>query len=197
MAWLVTLTSHAQSSFEEDWQHRLEQKLHMLNNYIYYISDKENNYSDRKEYRAIALNLFIEHGEPYYIDEVKRRGACIQIRSKYRGRPRNILVKDYLTGLITMRYDKIRIESIDYLPFSIGSLRKVDEDKYECTGVTTQAFCGFIDGKPIFKKINRKRVKMQVYIEKTIRANPNGELITENEYHVMLGDIQASEIIKN
>ena len=66
---------------------------------------------------------------------------------------------------------------------------KIDDDTYVCTCYFEQAFCGYRDGKPVYKDITRKKVKCYV-VRQVILDEQEGE---QHEYMVMLGDVTALE----
>jgi len=172
---------------------RAQQKVKQMTNYIEYMASKEESYEDRMEYRTLALNLFIGHGEPYTLNDATRRGVYMQITSKLRKKPRERLMKDYFTGLINMRYSKVTIESTDIKDIKVSDLKKVGEHEYECTCTFVQAFCGYRDGRPVYKDITKKRVTCHVLEEETVTVTETGDIKTEYEYIVLLGDVEALE----
>lgn len=192
LLFMASLT-YAQSNVEDLIAKRAQQKVKQMTNYVEYMANKDESLEDRKEYRTLALNLFIGHGEPYTLNDTTRKGVYMQITSKYRKKPTERLMKDYFTGLINMRYNKVVIESTDVKDIKVSELRKVGENEFECTCTFVQAFCGYRDGRPVYKDITKKRVTCQIFGEETVKVMANGEIKTSYEYIVLLGDVEALE----
>lgn len=192
LLFMASLT-YAQSNVEDLIAKRAQQKVKQMTNYVEYMANKDESLEDRKEYRTLALNLFIGHGEPYTLNDTTRKGVYMQITSKYRKKPTERLMKDYFTGLINMRYNKVVIESTDVKDIKVSELRKVGENEFECTCTFVQAFCGYRDGRPVYKDITKKRVTCHIFGEETVKVMANGEIKTSYEYIVLLGDVEALE----
>ena len=191
----ASTVSYAQSSKSDLIARRAQQKVKQMTDYVAYMANKEKPIEDRKEYRIAALNLFIGHGEPYIVNGASREGVYMQITSKYRKKPTQRLMKDYFTGLINMRYSKVVIESSDIADIKVSELKKVADHEYECTCTFVQAFCGYRDGKPVYKDITKKRVTCRIIEEETVNITDSGDIKTEYEYVVLLGDVEALETI--
>ena len=192
LLFMASLT-YAQSNVEDLIAKRAQQKVKQMTNYVEYMANKDESLEDRKEYRTLALNLFIGHGEPYTLNDTTRKGVYMQVTSKYRKKPTERLMKDYFTGLINMRYNKVVIESTDVKDIKVSELRKVGENEFECTCTFVQAFCGYRDGRPVYKDITKKRVTCHIFGEETVKVMANGEIKTSYEYIVLLGDVEALE----
>lgn len=192
LLFMASLT-YAQSNVEDLIAKRAQQKVKQMTNYVEYMANKDESLEDRKEYRTLALNLFIGHGEPYTLNDATRKGVYMQITSKYRKKPTERLMKDYFTGLINMRYNKVVIESTDVKDIKVSELRKVGENEFECTCTFVQAFCGYRDERPVYKDITKKRVTCHIFGEETVKVMANGEIKTSYEYIVLLGDVEALE----
>lgn len=192
LLFMASLT-YAQSNVEDLIAKRAQQKVKQMTNYVEYMANKDESLEDRKEYRTLALNLFIGHGKPYTLNDTTRKGVYMQITSKYRKKPTERLMKDYFTGLINMRYNKVVIESTDVKDIKVSELRKVGENEFECTCTFVQAFCGYRDGRPVYKDITKKRVTCHIFGEETVKVMANGEIKTSYEYIVLLGDVEALE----
>lgn len=191
----ASTVSYAQSSKSDLIARRAQQKVKQMTDYVAYMANKEKPIEDRKEYRIAALNLFIGHGEPYIVNGDSREGVYMQITSKYRKKPTQRLMKDYFTGLINMRYSKVVIESSDIADIKVSELKKVADHEYECTCTFVQAFCGYRDGRPVYKDITKKRVTCRIIEEETVKISDTGAIETEYEYVVLLGDVEALETI--
>ena len=192
LLFMASLT-YAQSNVEDLIAKRAQQKVKQMTNYVEYMANKDESLEDRKEYRTLALNLFIGHSDPYTLNDTTRKGVYMQITSKYRKKPTERLMKDYFTGLINMRYNKVVIESTDVKDIKVSELRKVGENEFECTCTFVQAFCGYRDGRPVYKDITKKRVTCHIFGEETVKVMANGEIKTSYEYIVLLGDVEALE----
>ena len=187
--------AYAQPNNENAMTIRAVQKVKQLADYITYMADKEKPIEDRKEYRQAALNLFIGQGKSYIVNGAPREGVYMLITSKHRKRAVQRLMKDYFTGLINMRYSKVVIESSEITDIKVSELKKVADHEYECTCTFVQAFCGFHDGKPIYKKIPHKRVTCRIFEEGTVKVADSSDIETGYEYVVLLGDVEALEAI--
>ena len=187
--------AYAQPNNENAMTMRVVQKVKQLADYITYMADKEKPIRDRKEYRQAALNLFIGQGKSYIVNGAPREGVYMLITSKHRKRAVQRLMKDYFTGLINMRYSKVVIESSEITDIKVSELKKVADHEYECTCTFVQAFCGFHDGKPIYKKIPHKRVTCRILEEEIAKITDSGDIETGYEYVIWLGDVEALETI--
>lgn len=47
-------------------------------------------------------------------------------------------MKDYLTGLINLRYSKVDVVSTDIYGISMSELQKIDDNEYVCTACYVQ-----------------------------------------------------------
>lgn len=188
---------HAQSNISNnpDLKRRAAECVAQMNDYISFMSDKAKDLKTRGVYRSEALNLFIAQGEAYeeettdeygHIQKVHKDGAMMEITSKFRRRPTHRLIKDYFTALMNMRYSKVDIQSTDVAEIEVSNLKKVGDGHYTCTCYFEQAFCGYRDGKPVYKDITRKKVECHIFVLDT----EEGEM-----YIVRLGDVTALETI--
>ena len=78
LLFMASLT-YAQSNVEDLIAKRAQQKVKQMTNYVEYMANKDESLEDRKEYRTLALNLFIGHGEPYTLNDTTRKGVYMQI----------------------------------------------------------------------------------------------------------------------
>ena len=187
--------AYAQPNNENAMTIRAVQKVKQLADYITYMADKEKPIEDRKEYRQAALNLFIGQGKSFIVNGAPREGVYMLITSKHRKKPAQRLMKDYFTGLINIRYSKVVIESSEIADIKVSELKKVADHEYECTCTISSAFCGFHDGKPIYKKLPHKRVTCRIFEEGTVKVADSSDIETGYEYVVLLGDVEALEAI--
>jgi hypothetical protein len=188
---------YAQSNISknEDLKRRAAECVAQMNDYIQFMSDKDKALKTRGVYRSEALNLFIAQGEAYEEEttdefgrtqKIHKDGAMMEITSKFRRKPTHRLIKDYFTALMNLRYTKVDIQSTDVADIEVSNLKKVGDGHYTCTCYFEQAFCGYRDGKPVYKDITRKKVECHIFVLDT----EEGEL-----YIVRLGDVTALETI--
>lgn len=190
---LSATLAYSQPNNEDAITIRTVHKVKQLTDYINYMADKNLPIEDRLKYRQAALNLFIGQGEAYIVNG-SPRGVYMKITSKYRKKPVVRLMKDYFTGLVHQRYNRINIVSVEVVnDIKISELKKVGEKEYECT-CTVSAFYGFHDGKPIYKKVPHKRVTCRIIEEETIQISSSGQTNKKVEYAVGLGDVEAIEV---
>lgn len=185
--------AYAQGDLSVNATKAASQKVKQLANYIEYMANKNKPYEDRKGYRTLALNLFIERGDSFIQNDEMRKGCIIQITTKYRKKPTERLMKDYFKGLINMKYSKVNIESVNIAEIKVSDLKKVDEHQYECTCYFTMAFCGYRDGHSLYKDITRVCVVCHISESEITGITDNGQPIYENI--VLLGDVVASVIL--
>lgn len=178
---LIAVSASAQDK-QDMLRRRAAQKVGQMCDYIEFMANPQNQLATRKYYRLMALNLFINRGESYEEDGRTKKGAMMEVTSVNKKTPKHSLVKDYFTGLMNLRYEKVTISTTEVSDIRVSSLRRVGENEYVCTCYFEQVFCGYRDGRPIYRDITRKRVKCYVFVEQT----EDGE-----EYIVMLGDVTA------
>lgn len=166
---------------------RAAQKVGQMCDYIEFMANPSNQLKTRKYYRTRALSLFINRGEAYEEDGRLKEGVLMEITSVNKKKPVRRLMKNYFTGLMNMNYEKVEISSTEVSEIEVGKLRPIAENEYVCTCYFEQVFCGYRDGRPIYRDITRKRVECRVLVEQT----EDGE-----EYIVMLGDVTAIDTRK-
>ncbi len=178
----MAVSVSAQQSKEEMLQRRAAQKVGQLCDYIEFIANPENSVKARTYYRDNALNLFINQGEAYEENGRRKDGVRMEVTSVNRKGKTSRLVKDYLNGLMKLNYSKVDISTTEVAKIRVSDLKKIDDDTYMCTCYFEQTFCGYRDGKPVYRDITRKKVQC------FLKAEPTEE---GTEYIVMLGDITA------
>ncbi len=189
VAIMTITTSYAQYNIQEVLERRAAEKVGQLCDYIEFMANPENDYKTRNSYKTKALNLFINKGNEYEEDGIYKRGVFMEVTSVWRKKPSRRLMKDYFTGLMNMRYSKVKIESTEVSNIKVSRLQQIDDDTYVCTCYFEQAFCGYRDGIPVYKDITRKKVKCYV-LKETILDDQGG---VQYEYMVLLGDVTALE----
>lgn len=177
----ITISASGQSK-EDMLRRRAAQKVGQMCDYIEFMADKVKNIDTRKYYRLMALNLFINKGNAYEEDGRMKEGVLMEITSVNRKKTDHPLIREYFTNLINLRYEKVVINTTEVADIRVSNLQRIDDNEYVCTCYFEQAFCGYRDGKPIYKDITRKKIKCYVFVEQT----EDGE-----EYIVMLGDVTA------
>ncbi len=93
-------------------------------------------------------------------------------------------MRDYFDSLVhsTGLYTDVKIVAVEIIDIKVSELRKIDTNKWICTCVYDQAFEGYNDGHPSFRKIATKSIKCYVTAEET----EDGW-----EYISLLGDVYA------
>lgn len=182
----MTVSASAQTK-EDMIRRRAAQKVGQMGDYIDFMADKRNNIDTRAYYRLMALNLFVNKGNAYEEDGRMKEGVMMEVTSLNKDTTKHTLIREYFTNLINLKYQKVVINTTDVADIRVSSLQRIGENEYVCTCYFEQAFCGYRDGKPIYKDITRKKIKCYILVEQT----EDGE-----EFIVMLGDVTALETIK-
>jgi len=188
---------YAQSNITNnpDLKLRAAECVAQMNDYIQFMADPQKALKTRGVYRSEALNLFIAQGEAYEEEttdeygrtqKVHKEGAMMEITSKFRRKPTHRLIKDYFTALMNLRYTRVDIQTTNVAEIEVSNLKKVEDGHYTCTCYFEQAFCGYRDGRPVYKDITRKKVECHIFVLDT----EEGEM-----YIVRLGDVTALETI--
>lgn len=177
--------SSAQEITGEFISNKLQEKAQILNDCLLFLSQKDRNADIKKYYMDQALSLFINNGEPFCIDSIKYDGAYIVTKSAYRNKPIRRKIKDYLQGVMDLRYAPIDISAIKIpaLPSVIDSNNfvKCGDNLYKYTTWITREFAGYIDGTPVYKDITPFEYSLFIGITDTIDGK---------EYAVYLSDIE-------
>lgn len=182
---MVCITVHAQISADEMLKRRCAEKVKQMCDYIEYMANPKQKVNNRRYYRKAALNLFVGRGESYEEDGRIRDGVTMEVTSVNMKTPKSYLMKQYFSNLINrLRYSEVVMQTTDVSAMKISELQPISEDTYVCTVYFEQSFCGYRDGRPVYKDITRKRVKCYVKVEQT----EDGA-----EYIVMLGDVTATD----
>ncbi len=182
---LACVSVQAQSSADEMLKRRCAEKVWQMCDHIEYMANPQNKKNNRLFYRTVALKLFIGQGDSYEEDGRIRDGVTMEVTSVNRNNPYSYLMKQYFSNLINrLSYSKVVMQTTDVSAMKISELQPISEDTYVCTVYFEQSFCGYRDGRPVYKDITRKRVKCYVKVEQTV----DGE-----EYIVMLGDVTATD----
>lgn len=181
---MATLPSIAQENRVEIVKRGVAEKVAQLGEYIEFVNNPQIKFEERSLYKDKTINLFINRCGPYTESGREKKGVVMETISKYRPRPTNRLMKDYLEGLLRATYPKVQVTYTDFTCIQVSTLKKVEDGKYVCTCTLEQTYVGVSrDGIPIYKDITRKTIKCYVYAEQ----------IDEEELIVVLGDVYAKE----
>ncbi len=182
---LACITAQAQSSADEMIKRRCADKVKQMCDYIEYMANPQQKETNRRYYRNAALNLFIGRGNSYEENGRIRDGVTMEVTSVSRKNPYSYPIRTYFSNLINrLSYSKVVMQTTDVSAMKVSELQPISDDTYVCTVYFEQSFCGYRDGRPVYKDITRKRVKCYVKVEQT----EDGE-----EYIVMLGDVTATD----
>ena len=177
---LVTLAKEPKLPDEEIITPHVCLKVRQICDYMDFLANPDNHREVKAKYVLKAMRLFLADCETYEEDGIQKRGVEMEITS--RAKQRRLLMKNYLSGLMNMRYSKVEIKSSDIHDIQVSELRQIDENTYVCTATFVQVFTGFKDGKPVYSNRIKKNIKCYVLREETM----DGE-----EYIVKLGDTKA------
>lgn len=178
----------AQSLSGEFLTSKLKEKAVILNDYQNMMADKDKSIDVKRHYMTQALSLFVNHGEPFAIDTIRYQGASITTKSAYRNKPVKRKIKDYLQGVLDLRYIPIDLTSVKMpaLPNQINleECEKYKDNQYRYKFLVTRELAGYIDGSPVYKDITPYEYTIFLSANKTIDGI---------EYNVYLNDIEIDE----
>lgn len=185
---LGSFTPHAQNMTDEIVSNKLQEKAQILNDCLMFLSQKDRSVDIKKHYLNQALSLFVNNGEPFSADSVKYDGAYIITKSSFRNKPVKRKIKDYLQGVMDLRYTPIDLTAIKIpaLPAVIDSKNfvKCGDNLYRFTTLITRELAGYIDGTPVYKDITPFEYTVFIGIKDTIDGK---------EYTIYLSDIEVEE----
>ncbi len=165
-------------------QRRAAEMVSQLGDYLNYMADKNKKLSLRQRYRDKALNLFISKGEPYKLGGREFPAVSMQTTSTNSKVVKTTPMGEYFTNLINIKYRNVSLTTTEVGKIKVSSLKKIDEDTYQCTCYIEQVFRGYgTDGRPLYGDITRKSVQCIISVEQTIDGT---------EYIVRLGNITAT-----
>lgn len=171
---------------------KLQEKAQILNDCLLFLAQKDRSVDVKKHYMNQALSLFVNNGDPFIVDSVKYDGAYIITKSAYRNKPVKRKVKDYLQGVMDLRYTPVDLSviKIPALPNQLDNKNfvKCGEDLYKFTTLITRELAGFIDGTPVYKDITPYEYSVFVGMKDTIDGK---------EYIIYLSDIEVEEKEEN
>lgn len=167
---------------------KLKEKAEILNDYQNMMADKDKSLDVKRHYMTQALNLFVNHGEPFAIDTIKYQGASITTKSALRNKPVKRKIKDYLQGVMDLRYTPIDLTTVKIpaLPsqINLSDCVKYNGNQYRYTFIVTRELAGYIDGSPVYRDITPYEYTIFFSADKTIDGV---------EYNVFLNDITIDE----
>lgn len=186
---MSTAFAYSDQELKTIMEQRIQHKVAQMNDNISFMADKSKDLETRNYYREMALNLFIEKGEPFEdVGGIMNSGVKMETTSVYRKKPSRRLMKDYFTGLINLRYSKVDVQSTEARRIEVSDLEKIDDEgNYVATAYFEQIFVAYRDGRIVYKDKTRKKVKVYVFAEETIDGT---------EFIVRLGDVTALETTK-
>lgn len=179
---VVSISSFAQATNVDDLKNRVAEKVALMNSYIKYMADKNNNYKTRQYYSKKALPLFIGKGYTYTLDGISHTGVMMQTTSTNTNKITSTLMREYFRHLINLRYADVNITSTSAADMKVSDLKKVASNKYVCTCQYVQYFYGYRDGVLVYKDRTTKRIECLIEAEDT----EDGQ-----EYIIQLGDVEA------
>lgn len=185
---LSAVNSAAQELTGEIVSNKLQEKAQILNDCLTFLAQKDRSTDIKKHYMDQALFLFVNNGEPFSVDSTKYEGSFILTKSAYRNKPVKRKVKDYLQGVMDLRYTPIDLSAIKIpaLPALIDSKNfvKCGDDLYKFTTMITRELAGYIDGSPVYKDITPFEYSIFIGMKDTIDGK---------EYVIYLSDIEVEE----
>lgn len=188
MAIFGVATSSAQEITGETVVNKLQEKAQILSDCLSFLSQKDRSADIKKHYMDQALSLFVNNGEPFSVDSVKFDGAYIVTKSAYRNKPVKRKIKDYLQGVMDLRYTPIDLSAIKIpaLPAVIDnkSFVKCGDNLYKYTMLITRELAGYIDGTPVYKDITPYEYSVFIGAKDTIDGR---------DYIFYLSDIEVEE----
>lgn len=178
----------AQTLSGEQLMSKLKEKVVILNDYQNMIADKEKDIEVKRHYLTHAMDLFVNHGNPFNVDSTKYQGASIITKSAISDKTVKRKVKDYLQGVMDLRYSPLDLTAVKFPSFpnqiNTNDLVKYGEHQYRYTFLVTRELAGYIDGTPVFKDITPYEYSIFLTLSKTIDGT---------EYNVYLSDIEIDE----
>lgn len=180
-------------------------KVQMLNNYISFIADPKKKMDTRTYYKGELQKMFVNDCNSYteileftngIKKEIHKDGVTMNVASVRNKYLRQILMKQYLRGLIAMEYMPVTIEATDIVDMRVSKLQPYGKDEegrmlYTCSVYFDQAFIGKMADNRTYKDLVRKWVVCYVQVNDVLDEE-TGE--TKPEYMVRLGDIYAISV---
>lgn len=183
----------------EKIKERAREEVGQFINYLTDIADKTIERKTRLYYKDVALKLFVGEGRAWVeeilnsegtrvVDKVNRKAVTMGVTSLRNPKPRKKPMADYLLGLAEIRYNAVTIQTTDWHDMRVSEVRKIGEDKYECTVYFEQVFTSKgKDNIPGYS--DRTKKKVTCYID-LVHTDDGLEIL------VQLGDVTAYETRK-
>lgn len=178
----------AQTISGEDVSAKIKDMAVILNDYQNMLIDKDKSSEVKRHYMKQALRLFVNNGNPFSIDTVQYQGSTISMKSALRNKPVRRKVKDYLQGVMDLRYSPVDLTAIKIpaIPSQIkySDLVKYGDNQYRYTFLVTRELAGYIDGTPVYRDITPHEYTIFLHLYKTIDGS---------DHTVYLNDIEIEE----
>ena len=181
------LSAQGINAVEDMARKRAAERVAQMNDYVSFMASKNNPLNTRRYYRTKALNLYIGKGGEYYLNDVRSNGVVMEVSSVNRRTVSKLLIRDYFTNLINMRYTSVDITSTEAAEMKISNLQKIDDDTYVCTCQFVMLFTGKRGDGLTYRDKTTKRIKCYVKAEEVVEDDGS----TSVEYMVLLGDTQC------
>lgn len=178
----------AQTINGEDVSAKIKDVAVILNDYQNMLVDKDKSAEVKRHYLKQALSLFVNNGNPFSIDTIQYQGSTISMKSALRNKPVRRKVRDYLQGVMDLRYSPVDLTTIKIpaIPTHIkdSDLVKYGDNQYKYTFLVTRELAGYMDGTPVYRDITPYEYTIFLHLNKTT----NGV-----DYNVYLNDIEIEE----
>lgn len=188
LAIIGVVSAFGQELTGEVVSNKLQEKAQILNDCLSFLAQKDRSVDIKSYYMNQALGLFVNNGEPFSYDSTIYNGAYIITKSAYRNKPVKRKIKDYLQGVMELRYTPLDLSAIKIpaLPTLIDSERFVrcGDNLYRFSTLITREFAGYIDGTPVYKDITPFIYSIYIGMKNSIDGK---------EYEIYLDSIEVEE----
>lgn len=192
LAIIGVVSAFGQGLTGEVVSNKLQEKAQILNDCLSFLAQRDRSVDIKSHYMNQALGLFVNNGEPFSVDSTKYEGAYIITKSAYRNKPVKRKIKDYLQGVMDLRYTPLDLSAIKIpaLPTLIDSKSfvKCGDNLYRFSTMITREFAGYIDGTPVYKDITPYEYSIYMGMKDTIDGK---------EYVIYLDSIEVEEKEEN
>lgn len=192
---------------EQVLKERAKEKVAMLNRYIAFMADPQNNSNTRFYYKEEGQKLFVNDCNPFteiveFTDGskeiIQRESVTMQVASLRNKTPRTKPMKEYFRGLIKMNYKYVKMESTDIADMRVSKLQPYGKDAdgkqlYVCSVFFDQLFVGITSEGRKYQDITHKWVVCYVQVDNVFDPETGD---TYPEYMVRLGDVHVESIEK-
>lgn len=173
------------SVLNEAIKKQVQIKVGHLTEKIRQMADKQTRIEIRKRIKTEALNLFVEKGNAYYEEGIRKDGVTMQTTSLFRKKTSMILIRNYFDRVINYNYSAVDISSTKFNCIEVSDLKPIGKNRYVCTACWEQAFLGYRDGVAVYGDRTRKNVRVYITIVETATGRDN--------IIIQLGDVTAKE----